>query len=105
MMRALWLFLVLLLMTAGAGAQLAVGKDDSYVLSRSFSFLEDEQRQLTLDDVLEPQAQARFRAISQFGPGANFGLTTSAYWLRVVLNVSAAAPSEWMFEIAYPPLD
>jgi PAS domain S-box-containing protein len=108
--RALWLFIALLLASAGVAAQhsagqLSIGNKDSYALSRSFTFLEDEQGQLTLEDVLKPKAQARFRPVGQSGPGANFGLTNSAYWLRVVLNVSDAAPEEWMFEIAYPLLD
>jgi PAS domain S-box-containing protein len=108
--RALWLFIALLLVSAGAaaqhsGGQLSIGNKDSYALSRSFNFLEDEHGQLTLEDVLKPQLQARFRPVGQSGPGANFGLTNSAYWLRVVLNVSDAAPAEWMFEIAYPLLD
>jgi PAS domain S-box-containing protein len=108
--RALWLFIAMVLACAGAAAQrtagqLAIGNNDRYPLSRLFTFLEDEPGQLTLEDVLKPQTQARFSPVGQSGSGANFGLTNSVHWLRVALNVSEAAPAEWLFEIDYPLLD
>jgi PAS domain S-box-containing protein len=35
----------------------------------------------------------------------NFGLTHSAIWLKVVVDVPPNAPADWLLEIAYPPLD
>ncbi|GAB2575384.1 hypothetical protein GCM10027034_01990 [Ramlibacter solisilvae] len=112
MRRALWLLLTLVLMAAAsAGAaqrtpgRVAIGNEPRYVLTDTFTVLEDAQGRLTLEDIVEPQAQARFRPVSQFGPGANFGMSGSAYWLRVVLDAPASAPSDWLLEIAYPPLD
>ena len=109
-MRALclWFALVLLALPVAAQrnpVQVAVGNDARYGLTRSFTFLEDEAGRLTLTDVLKPGVQQRFRPVGELGPGANFGLTHSAIWLRVALDVSGAAPADWMFEIAYPLLD
>ena len=108
MRRWFWLACWLVLGCAVAQAQQAelnIGADDSYSLSPHFMFLEDKERKLTLDDVLQPQAQAAFRPVPQSGPGANFGLTRSAIWLRIKLRTSAGTPGDWLLEVAYPPLD
>ncbi|MEO5672733.1 MAG: 7TM-DISM domain-containing protein, partial [Ramlibacter sp.] len=89
---------------AAAGA-LAVGTEDRYVLSRAFTYLEDRDGQLTFQDILKPQVQAAFRPVPEQGPGANFGLTHSAIWLRLTLSTGAATPRDWLLEVAYPPLD
>ncbi len=105
-----WLFLWCVLALGSAAAQsspgeLAIGADDRYVLSRSFTYLEDKGGQLTLDDILKPQAQAAFQLVPQGGHGANFGFTSSAIWLRIKLKASATTPPDWLLELAYPPLD
>ncbi|MES2972451.1 MAG: 7TM diverse intracellular signaling domain-containing protein [Pseudomonadota bacterium] len=84
---------------------LAIGPADSHALSRSFSWLEDPSGKLGLSDVTAPAAQAQFKPVAPASPGANFGLTNSAIWLRVNLLVEAGAPRDWMLELAYPPLD
>ncbi|MEP6823468.1 MAG: 7TM diverse intracellular signaling domain-containing protein [Ramlibacter sp.] len=102
----------MLAVCALAGAALAqtpsenvpIGQDESYLLSPHFSFLEDRRGQLTLDDVRKPRPHARFQPVAA-GPGANFGLTNSAIWLRVTLDVAPGAPRDWLLELAYPPLD
>ncbi len=86
-------------------ADLAIGSEDRYPLSRIFSYLEDPRGQLTLDQLLEPATAARFQPVRVSGPGPNFGLTPSAYWLRVTLDLPADAPRDWLLEVAYPPLD
>lgn len=96
-----WLLAVL---PAWAG-ELAIGTDDTYTLSRSFNSLEDRGGQLTLDQVRAPQARERFKPVLPTGPGPNFGLSTSTHWLEVTLRLAPGAPSDWMLEIAYPPLD
>ncbi len=100
---------VLWLLAAGvshsAPGEVDVAGAESYPLSRAFTFLEDREGKLTLEDVLQPGVQARFKPLQQAGPGANFGLTHSAIWLRVKLNVKSSAPRDWMIELAYPPLD
>lgn len=99
-----WLALACAAAAATTG-ELSVGAEDSYTLSRSFMVLEDKSARLTLDDILKPEAQAGFRPVAQAGPGANFGLTPSAIWLRIRLRTSADTPADWLLEVAYPPLD
>jgi hypothetical protein len=85
--------------------EVRIAADESYPLSKAFAYLEDRDGRLTIDDVAKPQAQAAFRPVPQVGPAANFGLTRSAIWLRVVLKADRAAAPDWLLEIAYPPLD
>ncbi|MRD48188.1 PAS domain S-box protein [Caenimonas koreensis DSM 17982] len=120
MMQSRWLALACWLACCmgaclGMGAALAqapvhvgeveVSNAASYPLSRSFYFLEDKGAKLTFDDILKPETQAAFKPLQQTGPGANFGLTTSAIWLRVKLVAAPYAPADWLLEVAYPPLD
>ena len=104
-----WLCLLpLLLGTGGATAQdsgLRIGNQDRYALSRSFTYLEDGGAALTLQQVLAPDAQARFRSTEQGSASTNFGATHSAIWLRVRLEVAPDAPRRWLLEVANPPLD
>jgi PAS domain S-box-containing protein len=89
---------------AGEG-EVAIGSDESYPISRSFSYLEDAGGELTLAGILKADAQARFQPVPQSGSATNFGLTSSAIWLRVNLRADHNAPADWMLELAYPPLD
>lgn len=82
-----------------------MGNNDSYALSRSFTFLEDAGAALTLDDVLQPDNQARFRPVPPGIRSTNFGATHSAIWLRVQLTTEPQTPTRWMLEVANPPLD
>ena len=105
-----WLCLCCLLALGSAAAkspagEIAIGTDDSYVLSRAFTWLEDKDGRLTLGDIVKPGAQAAFQPVPPGGAGANFGLTPSAVWLRITLKVSPASPPDWMLELAYAPLD
>lgn len=90
---------------ADTSLEVAIGREGRYVLSRSFSYLEDAGGELVLADLLKPEAQARFQPVPQTGPATNFGLTRSAIWLRVTLRPERDAPADWMLELAYPPLD
>ncbi len=110
MNRPWFLFLWLLLALGSAAARpppgkLALGAEDSYELSGAFTYLEDKAGRLTLDDILEPEAQAAFQPVEPSIRGANFGLTSSAIWLRIGLEVPSGAAPDWMLELAYPPLD
>lgn len=99
---------VLALAPGPAGAapgELALGTEARYALSRSFTFLEDGSGALTLEQVLQPQVQGRFRPVPQGGDGVNFGFTRSAIWLRIVLHAAADSPADWLLEVAHPPLD
>lgn len=74
-------------------------------LSGALQFLEDKEGGLTLQDILAPDRQAAFRPVPQGGPGANFGLTSSAVWLKATVRAPADQPADWLLELAYPPLD
>lgn len=98
----------MLLLAFAAAAQtgtVAIGNNGSYVLSESFTFLEDPGNQLTLEDILRPDLQARFKSVAHGPQSTNFGGTSSAIWLRVVLQPGSDAPAQWLLEVAYPPLD
>jgi hypothetical protein len=97
--------LIWMQLAAAQTASVQVGIQDRYELSRSFTFLEDPSATLTLGDILQPAAQAGFRAVPQGATSTNFGSTNSAIWLRVVLQTVPSSPRHWMFEVAYPPLD
>ena len=98
-------FLLVPLSGSAQGLMLKVAGDDRYPLPTSFSWLEDKGGQMSSGDITAPASQAAFKPLAQGGPGANFGLTSSAIWLRSNLQVQASGPADWLVEIAYPPLD
>jgi PAS domain S-box-containing protein len=100
------LLALLLLLPASASARaVGVGTASSYSLSRAFSFLEDPDGKLAFDEIQRPDVQARFARLPADSPGPNFGITHAAIWLKVTLHPAADAPSQWLLEVAYPPLD
>ena len=109
--RAAWLRLLatLWLLLAAApplqAAEVKLSPQPVFNLSRALDYLEDPSGELTLETVLLPAQQARFRPVPAFGPGPNFGFTRSAYWLRVTLDAPFGLPRDWLVEVAYPPLD
>ncbi len=98
----LWLAFALPL--AAAAAEVRIGTSGSYPLSRDFSFLEDPGGKLTFEDISKPEQQARFAPVSADSPGANFGITSSAIWLKITLRTAANTPAPWLLEVAYAPL-
>ncbi|MDP3606590.1 MAG: 7TM-DISM domain-containing protein, partial [Polaromonas sp.] len=108
-LTALLLALAMLLLAPAAaraqGGAMEIGKAGSYTLSRAFMVLEDPGAALTLDEVRQPAQQARFQPVAQGGSATNFGLTRSAFWLRIELRPGPDTPSQWLLEVAYPALD
>lgn len=100
----LGLALALLLPFAASAGEIRVGTDGSYPLSREFSYFEDPDGKLTFEDVQQPGVQARFAALPSNAPGANFGITGSAIWLKVTLRTAPNTPAPWLLEVAYAPL-
>ena len=108
--RIWWTLLCLLLplwtqLAAAQPGTVSVVNQDSYRLSRAFTYVEDSNAQQTLSDILKSDTQARFQPVPQGVTSTNFGTTNSAIWLRVVVQTDATSPRHWMFEVAYPPLD
>lgn len=108
MMRRLLALVLLWVLAAGAWAQggpVVLGGAGRYDLGPGVRFLEDPTRRLTLEEILQPAQQARFRPMRGNGPSANFGLSRSAMWLRVELRAPAGSDPDWLLELAYPALD
>ena len=82
-----------------------IANADSYGLSDQFEVFEDVSASLALADVLEPAVQARFKPVRAGATSTNFGLSRSAFWLRITLLPTAEAPAPWLLEVGYPPLD
>lgn len=101
---ALALALALWLPAAVTAGEVGIGSSGSYPLSREFSFLEDPGGKLTFEDVRQQDQQGRFAALPSDTPGPNFGITSSAIWLKVTLRTAADAPLSWLLEVAYAPL-
>ena len=88
-----------------AAADVRIGTADSYPLSWAFDVVEDPGGMLGAEDLLHGPQRREFRAMPGIGPGPNFGLTRSAFWLRAALHGDADAARDWLLEISYPPLD
>lgn len=65
--------------------------------------LEDEARQLDIDQLLERADSLLWQPLRQ--EVANFGFTDSTWWLRVRLKSEARAPVRRLFELSSPLLD
>jgi signal transduction histidine kinase len=73
-------------------------------LTDRFAVLEDTQRALTLDDIRRAEGDSRFQTGQAAGRALNFGVTNSAWWLRLPLRNSSAVDVRRMLEISYPRL-
>ncbi len=72
-------------------------------LGRFLSLLEDPSGKLTIDQVSAPAEQNRFVRSRWDVP--NFGFTRSAYWVRFTVRSRSSRHTDWLLEVAYPPLD
>ena len=70
-------------------------------LTEYFAVLEDPSTQLTLADVLRPDAMARFQGDQAPAPALNYGFTPNAYWLRLNLRNTSDHAVERLLEISY----
>lgn len=103
------LLATLWLLAAHAGAQQPVLHLDSRMpesisLTEYFAVLEDPGNQLTLADVQSPTWATQFSSGQAPGTSLIFGLTRSAYWLRLHLHNADPQPLERMLEINYARL-
>jgi signal transduction histidine kinase len=73
-------------------------------LTAYFDVLEDPGQALTLDDVQKPDVARRFKASGVSTLLLNYGLTHSAYWMRLHLSNASDHPALRILEIAYPQL-
>ena len=67
----------------------------------ALAILEDPTGALGADQVRSPSLQSSFKPWpAERGP-INLGLSDSAFWIRVDLQIPAAAASEWVLELPY----
>jgi PAS domain S-box-containing protein len=105
LLRCWWLLLLLFAGWPSHAGEVRLANEPRFDLSHALDYLEDESGGLTLPEVLQPQRQAQFQPVRAVGPGTNFGLTRSAYWLKLTFDLPAGLPREWLLEVAYAPLD
>ena len=101
------LLLLALLMPAGASAaslDTRLSAQRPVALAAHFEVLEDPLGTLTLSDIQQPEQARRFRPSGATNDALNYGVTASAYWLRVTLDNPTSAPVERLLEIAYTRL-
>jgi len=99
---------VLLLCPFAARGTLTLdGAVASYPLSQVLLFLEDPSHSLTIEEVADPAAAARFQPVRPRAGDINFGYSSSAYWLALPLRLPPGEIEHvhWMLEIAYSSLD
>lgn len=73
-------------------------------LTEHFAVLEDTSGSLMLEDVTSVQGAADFASGQPPAWSLKFGLTRSAYWLRLTLKNSGSTPFDGMLEFTYPRL-
>lgn len=90
--------------SASAGA-IELGVQPARVdLAVAVDYLEDPTRQLQRQDLEQPAVAARFQPWRAAQGMPSFGYTASAYWLRLCLSRTPAAPADWLLELSYPLL-
>ena len=109
--------LVFMLFSASAAAQNALGgattlprasvvrltpETHTLHLGLLVEYYEDASGQLTLADMLSPNAPL-FKPSKQ--EQLSFGFSRSAYWVRFSLQNTTPTVNDWLLEIPYPPLD
>ena len=93
-------------MALASGQPLDVGQvaKSPIPLTEHFAVLEDPSAKLGITDVSSPTTQPSFRAGQSTGWSLNFGLTNSAYWLKLDLSNPGLTRFDGMLEFTYPRL-
>jgi signal transduction histidine kinase len=76
---------------------------DPILLTTQFSVLEDPGRALTINQVNEANVADRFRP--NIDGRNNFGMSRSAFWIRIKPIMPPACSQDWLLVIAWPLLD
>jgi serine phosphatase RsbU (regulator of sigma subunit) len=73
-----------------------------YFLGPHLSYLEDPQKSFSIDDVSSPQMTTRF--VKHAGKIINFGLDSSAYWIRFTVDAFQVQISQkkWLLYFDWP---
>ncbi len=73
------------------------------MLGKVVSIYEDETKELSFADILQPSIQAQFKSADN--EGLNLGLSKSYYWVRMDIRHAESKHKDWLLEIAYPIMD
>ncbi len=73
-------------------------------LTPYWTILEDAGKSWTIDDVSKPESAGRFQKPAQHGESLNFGLRSSAIWLRMAVHNATSSEQQRLLEIAFPHL-
>ncbi len=74
-----------------------------YIIGEYIEYLEDKNKDLTIDEVISPELNKKFIPSDQ--KYLNFGYTSSAYWLRFKLKASDNNTKRWILLNDYPLTD
>ncbi|MEE9356673.1 MAG: 7TM diverse intracellular signaling domain-containing protein [Methylococcaceae bacterium] len=75
---------------------------DPIILTTQFSVLEDPGRTLTIEKVSQPDVANRFRP--NVDGRNNFGMSRSAFWIRIKPMMPPGCSQGWLLAIAWPLL-
>lgn len=74
-----------------------------YAIDNDISFYEDVDKQLTIEEIIEPEVQTLF--LNNHSSTLNFGMSKSAFWIKIkVQNINHPA-LKWFLELGYTHLD
>ena len=100
----LFLLLILSWTVPASALDVSLVGAEPVVLTRHLAVLEDPTARLGFDEVRSPSVAARFRTDAPSGSALNYGLTRSAYWLRLTLANPGDRRIERMLQVDYPIL-
>jgi signal transduction histidine kinase/FixJ family two-component response regulator len=76
------------------------GARDEYPLGRFVDILEDPEGRLTIEQVSSPEWTPRFQRSHSDEP--NFGMTSSVYWVRLLVYNRSGYGGHWWLQQGYP---
>ncbi len=78
-------------------------RQEFYNLNRNLRFLEDKNKNFTIEQVSSPEFSQQFQP-SKIDP-PNFGYTSSAYWARLQVQNPSDRDIAWILSVEHPHLD
>lgn len=90
-------------LTGSAPLPRLYGSSSTVNLDHQIEILEDPDDRYGINDLERPEVAAQFRPWNRPSE-INLGFTSSTYWLRIPLQRSTKAPSEWLLEVSYAPV-
>lgn len=106
-LRCVLTFMACFAVTAQAAKTFEINSTtpDSQLVVPYFQVLEDPEGEMTLHDVQHADKDGAFSAVPSTSDSLNFGLTHSAYWLKLTIRNATLRDESRLFEIAYPHID